>query len=43
MGLRTGNADYTIDDAGGIVLAQHPDHNSRLDAVGQAMRKMVKK
>lgn len=43
MGLRTANADYTIDEAGGIVLAAHPDHNSQLDAVGQAMRKMAKK
>jgi hypothetical protein len=43
MGLRTANADYQIDDAGGIILAAHPDHNSQLDAVGQAMRKMAKK
>ena len=43
LGLRLANSDYTLDENGGIVLSQHPDHSARLEAVGTAMRKMAAK
>ncbi len=42
LGLRVAQQDYQIDEAGGVIF-QQPDNHNRLDAVGQAMRKMVKK
>ena len=38
-----GDAFIFVSEDGTINLSQHPDHNSRPEAVGQAMRKMATK